>query len=267
MTTALAALREEKHISISSLQTYLRCPAQYFYRYVMRVRDTHRPGALAFGTAIHTALACFYTSLMKGEEISSDELVTCFADAWEEQLSGDLPVLLSDKESPGSLQDMGVEMLNCFHRDAPRPHRVVGVEEPFAVDICHPSSDVPFPERLVGVFDAVIQQEDGSYSILEHKTAARRFTKSRLDHDLQVTGYTLAAPLVGLPGASVTFQVLLKTSKPALELYQPSRTKRDQEDFQRTAAGVLAAVQAGAFYPVRDWWCSGCSSAGPCVAG
>jgi len=264
---ALAELRKEKHLSISSIQTYLRCPAQYFYRYVMRIKETHRPGALAFGTAIHTALACFYTSLMQGEEISCDELTASFADAWQKQLSGSLPVLLDDKDCPGSLQDKGVRMLTCFHNDAPRPHRVVGVEEPFAVDICHPESGEPLPERLVGVFDALIQQEDGSYTILEHKTAARRFSKSRLEHDLQVTGYTLAAPLVGLPDASVTLQILLKTGKAALELYQPSRSKRDFMDFQRTAAGVLAAIEAGAFYPVRDWWCGSCSSASRCLAG
>ncbi len=262
---ALAELRKEKHLSISSIQTYLRCPAQYFYRYIMRIKETHRPGALAFGTAIHTALAVFYTSIMQGQEISCDDLTTSFADAWQNQLSGNLPVLLDDKNSPDSLQDKGVGMLACFHKDAPRPYRVVGVEEPFAVDINHPASDKPLPERLVGVFDAVIQQVDGRYNILEHKTAARRFSKTRLNHDLQVTGYTLAAPLVGLPDATVTYQVLLKTTKPALELYQPTRSKLDVMDFKRTAAGVLAAVEAGAFYPVRDWWCQGCPHSARCL--
>jgi len=42
-------------------------------------------------------------------------------------------------------------------------------------------------ERLVGVFDAVIQNEDDTYTILEHKTAARRYSRTKLDHDLQIT--------------------------------------------------------------------------------
>ena len=264
---ALAQLRKEQHLSISSIQTYIRCPTQFFYRYILRVRENHRAGALAFGTAIHAALAYFYLALMEQKEITADELTCRFAEEWKKEFSGELPVLLDNKDTFDSLQDKGVGMLQCFHEEATRPYRVVGVEEPFALEICHPSSKEPTGERLVGVFDAVIQEKNGTYGILEHKTAARRFPQTRLDHDLQVTGYHYAGRYMGLGKATVTLQVLLKTSKPALELYQPTRTSRDITDFQRVAAGVLAAIEAGAFYPVREWWCQTCSHSARCVAG
>ena len=264
---ALALLRKEQHLSISSIQTYIRCPTQFFFRYILGVRESHRAGALAFGSAIHAALAYFYLALMEQKEITANELTGRFAEEWKKEFSGEIPVLLDNKDTFDSLQDKGVGMLTCFHRDAPRPYRVVGVEEAFAVEICHPSSKQPTGERLVGVFDAVIQDKDGTYGILEHKTAARRFSQTRLDHDLQVTGYHHAARFMGLGEATITLQVLLKTSKPALELYQPTRTSRDITDFQRVAAGVLTAIEAGAFYPVRDWWCSTCPHAARCVAG
>jgi len=266
--SALAALRADEHISISALGTYLRCPAQYAHRYVSRTPPSHRAAALAFGTAIHTALALFYSRLMEGQpEPSVEELQDCFSDTWTRELAGDPPVLLDGKDTPDSARDKGMEMLKVFHEQAPRPHNVLGVEEPFSIEVTDPRTGTPFAERLVGVFDAVVQDDDGTLRILEHKTAARRWTKTRLDHDLQVTGYTLAAPLVGLPDAGVTLQVLLKTKTPALELYSPARTDRDRQDFLQVISGVLCAIKVGAFYPIRDWPCASCPYAGPCMAG
>ena len=265
---ALAALRAEEHISISALGTYLRCPAQYAHRYVYRTPSSHRAGALAFGTAIHTALALFYSRLMQDqEEPTTEELAGSFSDRWTREMDSDIPVLLDGKDTPDSARDKGVAMIKVFHEQAPRPHKVLGVEEPFSIEVIDPRTGTAFSERLVGVFDAVVQDEDGTCRILEHKTAARRWNKTRLDHDLQVTGYTLAAPLVGLPGASVTLQVLLKQKTPALELYHPARTDRDRQDFLQTISGVLCAVKVGAFYPIRDWPCQSCPFAGPCMAG
>ena len=266
---ALATLRKENHLSVSAINTYLRCPSAYFYRYILQIQETFRPGALAFGTAIHVALAYFYSALMKGEdEPPVEKLASVFTDSWKEQLRGDLPVLLNGKQTYDDLQDMGVAMLTCFHQEVPRPHRVVGVEEPFCIEVCHPSSDEPVGgERLVGVFDAVIQNEDDSYTILEHKTAARRYSKTRLEHDLQVTAYHHAARFMGLGNAVVTLQVLLKSDMSALELHTPRRSNRDIMDYQRIASGVHAAIDAGAFYPVQEFSCTWCSHASSCLAG
>ncbi len=266
--SALAALRAEEHISISAIGSYLRCPASYCHRYILHTPASHRAGALAFGSAIHEALALFYSHLMQGQpEPTTEELAASFSDRWTHELDSDIPVLLDGKDTPDSARDKGVALVKVFHDKVPRPHKVLGVEEPFSIEVIDPRTGAAFSERLVGVFDAVVQDEDGTLRILEHKTAARRWNKTRLDHDLQVTGYNLAAPLVGLPDATVTLQVLLKTKQPALELYSPTRTDRDRQDFMQVLSGVLCAVKVGAFYPVRDWPCASCPYAGPCMAG
>ena len=266
--SALAILRAEKHISVSAIGSYLRCPMAYAHRYIYKTPPSHRPVPLAFGSAIHIALALFYSRLMESQsEPTAEELATSFSDAWSLQLEGNIPVLFDNKDTPDSLRDKGVEMLRVFHEQAPRPHQVVGVEEPFSIEVLDPQTGTPFAERLVGVFDAVTRDEAGRYTILEHKTAARRWGHTRLDHDLQVTAYTHAAPMVGLPDASVTLQVLLKTKEPALELYNPTRTDRDRQDLLKVISGVLCSIKVRAFYPVRDWPCGSCSYAGPCLAG
>ena len=268
MNSALDALRAEQHLSVSAIGCYIRCPRTYEHRYLLKTPPTHRAGALAFGSAIHTALALFYSRIMAEQpEPPADELAASFSDTWTHQLAGDIPVLLDGKVTPDSLKDKGVEMVKVFHEQAPRPFKVLGVEEAFSIEIVDPQTGTPFAERLVGVFDAVVQDGDGSHRILEHKTAARRWGRTRLAHDLQVTAYTLAAPMVGLPGASVTLQVLLKTKQPALEVYHPTRTDRDHRDLLHLISGVLCAIKVGAFYPSREWWCSGCPYAGPCLTG
>ena len=266
--SALAALRADEHVSISALSCYMRCPMSYQHRYILRTPPSHRAAALAFGTAIHTALAVFYTRLMEGkEEPPAEKLAAAFSDRWTREMAADPPVLLDGTDTPDSVLDKGVELVKMFHEQAPRPHKVLGVEEPFSIEVIDPRTGTPFAERLVGVFDAVVKDEDGALRILEHKTAARRWNQTRLDHDLQVTGYTLAAPMVGLPDATVTLQVLLKTKTPALEINKPVRTDRDRQDLLETISGVLCAVKVGAFYPIRDWPCGSCPYAGPCMAG
>jgi putative RecB family exonuclease len=264
---ALALLRAEKHISASAITCWLQCSRQFEHRYLLGTPPSHRSGALAFGSAIHTALALFYRRLMKHEEPASEEFEAAFADAWRVELAYPLPVLLDKNETEDRLLDLGVSLVRFFHGNIERPHKVVGVEEPFSVEISNPTTGQVHEERLVGVFDAVVQDSDGSFRVVEHKTGARRWSEDRLAFDLQISAYALAAPLVGLGDAGVTVQLLLKTKAPALEVYHPRRNERDKRDLLQVLTGVLTAVHAGAFFPRRDWHCRGCPFAGPCLAG
>jgi putative RecB family exonuclease len=264
----LAAVRAAPHVSHSSLATYMRCPRQYEARYVLRLPAETRAVSLAFGSAIHEALAFFYAALRDHRpEPSLEELVPVFEEAWAHQLEDSVPVLFDERDTAASMVVTGTALLACFLKEAPRPAEVLAVEAPFCVEVVDPETGEVLTERLVGVFDAVVKERDGSLRILEHKTAARRWTEDRLAFDLQPTAYTLAAPALGYEGAAVTIQLLLKAKKPGFEALTVTRIEQDRRDLLRTISGVLAAVRAGAFYPVRDWHCRGCAYAGACVAG
>jgi len=267
MNSALALLRKEEHISVSALNTYIRCPKQWQHRYLLKTEASHRASALAFGTAIHKALAAHYEALNDGkEELSHEALSTVFRDSWAFQLDGEVPVLLSDKESVDGLTDTGIKMLEVFLDKAPRYAGVAEVEMPWSIELVDEQTGEALP-RLVGVFDAVVRNGDGGYLVLEHKTGARRFSEDRVAYDTQVTVYGLAAKLMGLGEAPVAIQLLTKTKNPAFELYETRRTAADRKDFIEMAVGVTRAIKAGAFYPVRDWPCRGCEYAHRCVAG
>lgn len=254
------------HFSVSGITTYLKCPRQYEHRYILRTPPAHRPGNLAFGSAVHSSLALFYSRLMGGfDEPTHEELAQEFADSWKRELESDIPVLLDEKDTPEILLDRGVGMLEVFCEKAPRPHRVLSVEDSFSVELPTPPGHGYLP-RFVGRIDSLVEDSDGSCRLLEHKTAARRYSESKLAYDLQPTAYSLALRQMGIE-AQVTFQVLLKTKTPALAIHDVSRTEQDHADLIETIIGVHRAVEAGAFYPVRDWWCKSCQYAGPCLAG
>lgn len=266
--TALAVLRAEKHISISAISCFTCCPRQHQHRYILHTSPAHRPAAMAFGSAIHTALALFYRRLMDtGSEATVEELETVFSDSWCAELNTEVPVLFDGRDNHDTLLDVGVQMVRVFHSQAERPHRVVAVEEAFSIEIGDPITGLAFEERLVGVLDAVVQDLDGGYQILEHKTAARRWTADRLAFDPQITAYMMAAPLIGFGQADVQVQLLLRTKSPALERLHPRRTELDRKDLLDLLSGVLVAIQAHAFYPIRGWHCRSCAFAGPCLAG
>jgi putative RecB family exonuclease len=245
------------HVSVSSVTTYIRCPRQYEHRYQLGTPPSHRPGSLAFGSAVHSALALFYGRLMQGmAEPSVEELADELSDAWSRELHDDIPVLFDNDDTPDGLRDRGVAMLRVFHEKAPRPACVLAVEDSFRIEVVDDETGEVLPD-FVGRFDALVEDDDGRTRLLEHKTAARRYSESKLAHDLQPSAYSLALSRMGIK-ARVTYQVLLKTKVPALELYEVERGPQDYRDLIETIIGVHRAVEAGAFHPIRDWWCQGC---------
>lgn len=262
MNTALKLLRSEEHISASSLNTYRDCPKRFEHRYVLRTPAESKSSGLVFGSAMHAALNLFYANLRDNKpEPTSEEMHKVFLESWQRELSGDVPVLLAEKETEAGLEELATKLIKVFLEKAERPHRVVEVEMPFSIDL---GEDLP---RLVGAYDTVVQDNNGSYRILEHKTAAKRWTPDKIAFDTQLTAYTTAAPFMGLGDTAVTIQLLLKTKKADMEVYTPARTESDKRDFIEMAVGVSKAVRAGIFWSNRDWWCRSCEFASQCLAG
>ena len=194
---------------------------------------------------------------------------TTFAEHWKDELADDArsPVLFTEREHPDKMLDLGVKLIDVFLAKVEKPHRVVGVEESFLVELHNPADGAVLDERLLGVFDLVVQNEDGSHTIVDHKSAARRYSSTKTDFDLQVSAYHYAAPSVGLGDANVELQVLLKTKSPDMEIYRCHRNGASNLDFLRTTVGVLKAIRAGVSYPVHDWHCTSCPYKGRCMAG
>ena len=256
----LAELRAAPHTSVSAISCWIRCSAQFNHRYVLHTPPSHRPAALAFGSAIHSALATFYEHLKDhGEKPPVDLLHETFAGRMDVEVADtSIPLLLDDDQDAGQLKDMGVAMLTVFHEQGLVPDgRVVGVEVPFSVDLADPETGVVGDVPMVGAIDAIVVHGKRTL-LLEHKTAGKRFAADRLQNDIQPTAYAFASRSLGILRPGLAFQVLLKSRKPCVEVLPVERTEGQVMEMLETVAAVLKGVEAGVFFRQRSWACGGC---------
>ncbi len=250
--------REGLHVSVSQVKSYQLCPAKYRHRYVAGTEPSHRPVSLAFGTAVHAALATFYEGLMNGRRLPVEEVQAAFADRWAVETQDDLPLLFDDGVAEGDVKDQGIALLGAFIQQGFMPEHVLAVELPFQVDLPDPDTGEMLDIDLVGAIDLVAVHQ-GRTIICEHKTAARRFAEDRLLYDFQPTAYLYAARLLRLPpDPTAIFQVLLKTKKPVVDVISVTRTASAQLEMLETFAHVLKGIEAGAFPRNRGWACAVC---------
>jgi len=257
MNQVLAALRDAPHVSVSAIKTYMMCPMKYAHRYVFKTEPTHRSVALVLGSAVHEALAVFYTHHgVKGEDPPEDLVTDTFSSAWDDMLVGDPPVRGDDL---GADKDMGISILRAFYESAPRPIKVLAVELPFSMPL-------PTSERvIVGAIDAVVVDGDGRSVLVEHKTAPRRWSQVQLDHDIQPTIYQLAARHLDLTDKpTIRFDFLMKQKKPSLVTEEVHRSSEQEQEALEVFTQILWAVDTEVFFPFRGWGCAGCEFTETC---
>ena len=253
--------RKELHVSKSQIRTFLMCPQKYCYQYVLGKEWESKPVALAFGSAIHGAVADFYISLANGgKPLSVKDIQESFMNAWTLASKGDTPLDYNGK-SENDLLDLGKRMLEVFTEEI-KPRTIEAIELPFSVPIYDPSTGEELPVKLVGAFDLIESDEDGNRSIIELKTAARKWSDGQVETELDPSVYSYAFQEMGYStnGSEtlVRFDVLTKTKSPSLETYFTTRDETDQRKMLSLFSKVLKAIEKEAFYPNTGWQCNGC---------
>jgi CRISPR/Cas system-associated exonuclease Cas4 (RecB family) len=265
----LDQLRDGLHISVSQIRTYIRCPRAYQLRYVLGVKPAFKPKALALGSSYHAAVARFYVGVKEDGAPPALQLISdTFRDGWQREVDGDVPLQADDDEADdnGALIDKGIALLGAFYDVAVESLagiQVEGVEKPFAVDIHDPETGEVMEERLVGAFDLLVN--DGRRrTVVEHKTSSKKYGEDAIRWDAQPTAYRMAAKTLGLGDVGLKYQVAVKSKKPAMQVVDLTRTAEDEDEFRHVAVGVMRAVDAGIFMPLRSWACRSCPHAHAC---
>ena len=257
------------YVSISQVKCYLRCPRQFELKYIRGTPPAFVPVPLAFGSAFHAALAAFYGEVKaSGAPLKRDLVLDVFRAEWSRALEG--PVRLQvdeeDNTSTDTMVDKGVSMLHTFaeHAEAHLDGVVVeSVEKSFSVAIHDPDTGEVMEEQLVGTMDLVVLDHDRR-TVVEHKSSSKKYSADQLKFDIQPTGYKLAARQAGMGEVGLRFQIVTKTKVPAVQIADITRDAQDEDDFLRTAGGVLRAIDAGVSYPIRGWACRGCPYSAAC---
>ena len=83
-----AAPRTTLHCSVSQIRTYGSCSQKYMWRYVLGAEAEHRSPNLVLGSAVHEALARFYTLLQRGLTPQPEAVMAAYSDRSEERRVG-----------------------------------------------------------------------------------------------------------------------------------------------------------------------------------
>ena len=225
-------------LSYSSLSTYETCPAKWRFQYEERVPTRPSP-ALSFGDSLHRALHRFHARPVPAAPPLEELLETLdavwvsdgYADASEERM----------------YRDHGRQVLEQYHRDNAASYRIpAALEHRFSIDV--------EGVRLHGVIDRMDRIPGGGYEIIDYKTNRRLPPQQRIDTDLQLSVYFLAAREIwGIEPERLTLYYLLPGQR-----MTTTRTAADADELRRRIGVVTERIAAGRFEPRENPLCDWC---------
>ena len=256
--------------SSQSLSCRATSPVKYYFAYVEGRIPERRPEALLLGSALHAGIARYYWGLKK---YGHPEPLSLLQDLVEDHLIWDvgdneIPVAYKEGSGKESLLADGRRLVETFFRNV-EPMEVISVEQPLSASL-YAEGGNPTDMKLIGIVDCIQRDDKGDLIIIDHKTAARGYSKDKIEQDLQMTVYSyLVCANKLVPVKSDTahrFDVLVKLKKePRLDLYHTRRTAADRRRLAKTISRVLKGIEAGVFFPSPGWMCVDCQHAAACV--
>ena len=225
-----------------------RCPLKWHFEYGAQRPHERGGAALAFGSAIHTALELHFRALLAGcTAPSGQELLCGYDQAWQADAAP--PVRYGKGESARSLQAMASRVLAAFtgSPQALPGGEILGVEEELRRPI------LPGLPDLLARLDLIVRT-DSALVIRDFKTARSRWTEANVTEaapQLLLYG-DLARPLaeeLGDLAIRLEFVVLTKTRSPSVAVHPVGLDPHQLGRIRRIMTQVWHAMQTGHIYP------------------
>ncbi len=167
------------------MDSFLTCPLQYKYRYVIRI-PVPPSAALSFGDTVHRTVREFYEMVKAGTTPTKDLLIDLLDKRWS-------PLGYGDKHYEAKMKKRGRELLEGFYDKGFDPKRIpMDLEASFNIHITPKLT-------LGGRIDRVDMLPGGKIEIIDYKTGQTPKGKD-VRRDMQLTVYALAATESGVYG-------------------------------------------------------------------
>jgi DNA helicase II / ATP-dependent DNA helicase PcrA len=224
-------------LSYTQLDTYLRCPQMFQYRFVFRLPTRPKP-QMQFGRILHEALKDALGSIEREKPLTWAMVDSAYVAAWARER------FCAPEQAP-SLQDLGRAYL---HRafDAGDLSKPLLLEQPFSLRVDG--------LRLTGRIDRVDRHPDGRYEVIDYKTGSAK-KASDLQRDLQLGVYALAAREVFRFDPLSLSYYYLETSERITVDKPRERLEEDRQTIVKVAEGIRAEL-----FPAKPdrMKCGGC---------
>lgn len=239
------------HLSPTQIDMYLRCPLQYYHRYVLG-RKSPPAVALVEGSAHHEALRHNNEyKRSRGRDLSVKTLVEKFADHFSDRSK---EIEDWEGDSADKVIDRGRAMVSSYvEKFAPRL-RPDAVEQEVRLKV-GPVEVMGFVD-VEGTVKGVVTPGDRR-SVVDYKTVSRKKSEDELASSLQLTFYGMAmAQQADQTDLDVGFCNILKKGDIA---WQPTKMNRARiKWFRQVVLRVADSISRGSFPPTdpASWACS-----------
>jgi CRISPR/Cas system-associated exonuclease Cas4 (RecB family) len=233
----------------------MRCPLQYYFERILKLRRPFLASGLALGSAVHEGLAEYHRRLQAGEKTDVATIHDVVRTAWTNR-EAEAAIQYRDGEDRQEVVAQGIALLETYMAEPP-PQNIVAVEKEMVVPL--QTSDGEFLDKpLVAVVD-LLNREPNGLAVTEFKTSGRRFHEFEADTTLQATCYAHAVQQRYGESAAVKYTVLVKTKKPSVQHLETARADSDMGRLGDTVAAIERAIAAQVFFPIESPLnCSGC---------
>ena len=238
------------HLSYSSIYTYLNCPRQWMYKYILK-RPSPSSEEQIVGKAIHQAVQGY---LAEGGSVST-RYYAAFAEATR---GHSIPW----KTSPEAAANEGARLLSNervqYGLNTLTLRSPADIERKIELHV----PDVPVP--VIGFIDWI----DADGVPVDLKTSARSWSQFRVDTELQPSFYLAALAQAGEMPPAFKYVTLIKTREPKFETFTTYRTDDQIFWLYRLIREVWRAIYDYHYPPnPTNWMCSptGCPYYAECM--
>lgn len=227
-----------RHYSASQINMFIRCPAQWYFRYVMGLKQAPT-SAMTQGTCFHDTLEANYIQKVQSKE---DMPLGDVLDVYSKNFDTRIVDVEEKGVDTGALKDEGVKLVETYHTVKAPEIQPVSVETPITIEF----DNVDY--TVEGYVDLVDDKE----VIHEHKTTKR--TPSTVDQNYLFQGALYA---LSENKNKVVFDFAVKLKTPKIVSLEADISDKDK-DFALTLIGqVDHAIRSEVFYPNRtSFMCS-----------
>jgi putative RecB family exonuclease len=174
--------------SHSALESFEKCPRQYWYRYIGKPEVEKEQTVEAFlGICVHKTLEQLYRLRLGGRALSEEQTLALFESIWAKGWSEAIRIV-SEELNAGDYRRAGREALATYHRrHAPFDRETtLRTEARVTLDL-----DGRARYRMQGYVDRIARRPDGTYEIHDYKTSGHLPTQEDADTDRQLALYQI----------------------------------------------------------------------------
>lgn len=227
----------------SAINTFLKCPRQYMFRYVMGLKIAPKT-ALTVGIAFDAAAG---HNLKQKIESKTDLPVADVLDAFSTDFDKRAPGTDWDGDDPGAQKDMGARMTKVFHEKGAPKIKPLTVQESFRLE-----TDAGY--ALGGTFDVV---EEG-HILRDQKTSKGEYAADAVNFEIQPAVYSFAYQAKYGVQPEFAYDVVTKHKEPRYQEVKGKVTQTQTEQLFEAVNIMHSQIQRGEFQyaPSGQWFCS-----------